>query len=283
MTAVPQSDPASAASGTAALFGDVVRGSIAEVKGTIARWRIVHLMGSAELRRRYARSRLGQLWLTLYMAAFVLAVGTFWSQILREPAESMVPHLAIGQIIWFFLSGSIVESTSAFPAHAWVLNNQYMPTGVIVASVIYRNMLIFMYNSVIILAIILFFGLISLTGIALFLVFFALTCIMLYCACYIIAIICVRFRDVIQIVSTIMTALMFFTPIFWKEKLLPPDLLWLVNINPFANIMIVLRNPLMQEPLRGVDLAIFFGMLAAAIIVAGVVVGRLRHRIIFWV
>ena len=42
-------------------------------------WRIWHLMGTSELRRRYARSRLGQFWLTLSTAITVVTLGAVWS------------------------------------------------------------------------------------------------------------------------------------------------------------------------------------------------------------
>ena len=41
----------------------------------LANWRIAHLDGTAVLRRRYARSRLGQFWLTLTTGASVAALG----------------------------------------------------------------------------------------------------------------------------------------------------------------------------------------------------------------
>ena len=46
----------------------------------IENWRIWHLMGSAELRRRYARSRLGQFWLTLSTG---ILIGVPWPRVER--------------------------------------------------------------------------------------------------------------------------------------------------------------------------------------------------------
>ncbi|WP_161140098.1 ABC transporter permease [Propylenella binzhouense] len=264
-------------------FSEISRNATSELRATAERWRMIHLMGSAELRRRYARSRLGQFWLTLSTAVFVLALGTFWAQVVKLPLETMIPHLAIGQILWTFLSTSVLESTSAFQSYSWVLQNQYTPNGVVISSVVYRNILSFIYNSTVIVAIIAFFGLFSMSGVLTFLLLFLLTCVFLSASCFIVAIICVRFRDVIQIVATLMTALFFFTPIFWKQQLLPAELQWIVRINPFAIVIQVLRAPLMGQPITAADLAAFLALVLLSAAAAFLLVGRLRHRIIFWV
>jgi ABC-type polysaccharide/polyol phosphate export permease len=261
----------------------IAHNALSEINATAAKWRMTHLIGSAELRRRYARSRLGQLWLTLSTAIFIIALGTFWSQVVKVPLETMVPHLGIGQILWLFLSTSVLEATGAFQGYAWVLQNQYTPNGVIIASIVYRNFLIFLYNAVVILALMLVFGLFTWSGVAAFAILFLFAAVFLVAACYIVAILCVRFRDVIQIVATVMNALFFFTPIFWKQQLLPSDLHWVVRLNPFAIMIVVLRAPLMDQPIDPADLAAFFGLVAVSVIAACLIVGRLRHRIIFWV
>ena len=56
--------------------------------------------------------------------------------------------------------------------------------------------------------------------------------------------VCTRFRDVTQIVTSVMQMLMFLTPVFWLPESLPGRaqyILW----NPFAQMLDLLRAPLM--------------------------------------
>ena len=50
-----------------------------ELASGVAFWRVWHLLGIRELRHRYARSRLGQLWLTLSTDIMVAVLGGVWS------------------------------------------------------------------------------------------------------------------------------------------------------------------------------------------------------------
>ena len=46
-----------------------------ELLGGMRYWRMSHLIGVRDLRHRYARSKLGQLWLTLSTAIMIGALG----------------------------------------------------------------------------------------------------------------------------------------------------------------------------------------------------------------
>ena len=50
-----------------------------ELLGGMRYWRISHLIGVRDLRHRYVRSKLGQLWLTLSTAIMIGVLATVWS------------------------------------------------------------------------------------------------------------------------------------------------------------------------------------------------------------
>jgi lipopolysaccharide transport system permease protein len=66
---------------------------------------------------------------------------------------------------------------------------------------------------------------------------------------FILAILCVRFRDIQQVVASIITIGFLVTPVIWHRSLLlehgPRSLI--VHLNPFAHMIEVLRAPLMKE------------------------------------
>src|SRR4051794_6610575 len=76
---------------------------------------------------RYRRSRLGQFWITLSIAIFILAIGVFYGQILGVPLDNYLPYLAIGFILWNFLSSIVAEGSTVFVSAASFLTQLRVP------------------------------------------------------------------------------------------------------------------------------------------------------------
>ena len=80
----------------------------------IVNWRLCHLMGLGEIRRRYARSILGQFWLTISMAVMIVALGIVWSSLWKIPVASFMPYIATSLIVWTMISNTLNEAPTAF-------------------------------------------------------------------------------------------------------------------------------------------------------------------------
>jgi ABC-type polysaccharide/polyol phosphate export permease len=70
----------------------------AELAEGAANWRIWHLIGTGDLRRRYARSRIGQFWLSLSTGLSTLILGGVWSVLWNVQPGTLLPHLTVS--IW---------------------------------------------------------------------------------------------------------------------------------------------------------------------------------------
>jgi ABC-type polysaccharide/polyol phosphate export permease len=97
-----------------------------------------------------------------------------------------------------------------------------------------------------------------------------------------IGMLCARFRDMPQMIASVMQIAFFITPVMWRQDQLPPEKSWLVDLNPLANLLRLIRDPLMgRVPTR---LAYAMGI---ALIVVGFSVTlpffvRYRARIVYW-
>ena len=91
------------------------------------RWRSWYLIGSAEMRRRFARARLGQLWIMLSSAISVSIIGLSWAVLWNQPVEDTLPFVAASMAIWQFLAAVVNDMTTAFPSYSHYFLNQYMP------------------------------------------------------------------------------------------------------------------------------------------------------------
>jgi ABC-type polysaccharide/polyol phosphate export permease len=257
--------------------------AIADLLKGIDNWRVSHLIGLGEIRRRYARSKIGQFWLTISTAIMVAALGLVWSTLWMMPVADVLPFFAISLIVWATISGTLTEATTVFVSTGPMFLNQGMSFSTAIYALVYRHLIIFLHNSPIILIAALLFS-VSAGGISLVaLPGFGLLVLALVWSSYLVAIACVRFRDLTQVVQNGLMVVFFITPILWKPDQIPPDKTYLLFLNPFAALLAVVREPLLGQ------LPTIYDWTTAAIfsiggfVVALPIIGYCQRRIIYWI
>jgi ABC-type polysaccharide/polyol phosphate export permease len=245
-------------------------------------WRLWHLLATADMRRRFARSRLGQFWIMLSSAIYISAIGVVWSQLWNQPPREILPFVAIGMMVWQLISSIINEATTALPSSSNYFLNQYTSTSAILYAVIYRNLFIFVLNIIFPLLICLALGvqftlytLMSIVGAVLLII----TCTWI---AFVVAIFCARFRDIVQIVSSVIQIVFFLTPILWKPELLPPESRAIVDWNPFAVLISIVRDPLLGRPVSAKYWAAACLLAFGGLLVTLPFFGRFRRRVVYW-
>jgi lipopolysaccharide transport system permease protein len=209
-------------------------------------------------------------------------IGLVWSLLFKQPVRELLPFFGIGIVMWNFMSQSLIESTGIFTAHGQFYRNQKMNFAVSIYSVIYRNTIIIGYNLIIIALLIVVFSIPVNWYLLQIVPAFLLTWIMLLWLGYVLAMACVRYRDLVQVVASWMLVIFFLTPIMWKPDFLPSDYHFLIEYNPFAQFLELLRNPFLGQPVSA-----FAWWSSAAIAIGGAllalpVIGRYQRRIIYW-
>ena len=245
-------------------------------------WRLCHLLATADMRRRFARSKLGQFWIMLSSAIYITAIGVVWSQLWHQPAEEILPFVAIGMMGWQLISGIINDATMALQSSSNYFLNQYTSTSAIIYAVIYRNVFTFLLNMIFPLIICVVLG-VHFTAHALMSI---LGTLLLIITCgwiaFVVAIFCARFRDIVQIVASIIQIVFFLTPILWKPELLPPESQALVNWNPFAILLSIVRDPLLGRPVSVGYWAVACLLAFGGLIITLPFFGRFRRRVVYW-
>lgn len=255
----------------------------ADIAEGLRNWRIWHLLGTSELRRRYARSRLGQFWMTLSTAITVVTLGLVWALLWKLPVSELLPHVAAGFVAWAFITAFINDASNVFIGGSIYFLNQRMSFSTVVFSLAYRNLIVLAHNAVIVMLTMLYFA-VPLTAEALLVIpGLILTTLAGFAIAYLIGMVCLRYRDLVQLVGNITQIIFFVTPVLWKESLLPPDKHWIVDYNPFAVFLSIIRDPILGTPVPAGRWLSAGGITISAILLALYVVGRMRHRIIYWI
>jgi ABC-2 type transport system permease protein len=240
------------------------------------------LLAWQDIRQRYRRSRVGQFWLTISMAVQIASIGVLYAALFGQDISSFLPHLALGFIVWGLLSGLILEGCTAFIGAESIIRQARLPLSLHVFRVVSRNVIVFAHNILIFPVLALIFGispgwagLLSLPGLA-------VLCVNGIWAGLSLGLISARFRDVPQIVGSIVQVAFFLTPIIWVAEMLPPGS-WVLTLNPFHHFVELVRTPL----LGGVPGTTSW-FVAGAVTIAGCAItlqlyGRYRQRIPYWV
>ena len=82
------------------------------------------------------------------------------------------------------------------------------------------------------------------------------------------------FRDVQFIYNVFMTALTYATPMFWDMSMIPDKYNWIFKINPLADIIIFVRNIVLNNMYPGTDLVVLMIVFPVFFLMIGIHVFR---------
>ncbi len=235
-----------------------------------------------EIRRRYRRSTLGPLWLTISTGAFIMGLGPLYGKLFHQDLSSYLPYVAISFVLWALLSGIITDACNVFVAEESIFKQIKLPFTLFCFSLVTRNLIILGHNAVIILLVFLVYppplsANLLLVPVGLFLV--AINGLWVALS---LGLLCTRFRDISQIVSSVLQLSMFVTPVMWHAGMVGRHT-WIVDYNPLYHFLEIVRAPLYGTlPSQTTWIAI------AIITVLGwsgtmLVFAKYRSRIPYWV
>jgi lipopolysaccharide transport system permease protein len=240
-------------------------------------------MGLGEIRRRYARSRIGQFWQTISMGIMVASLGLIWSTLWKMTVADLLPFVAISLVAWTMINGTLAEATTTFVSTGPMFLNQGMSFSTAIYALVYRHLVILLHNLPVIVIAFLFFS-VPVRGIC-FLVVpgIGLLVVALVWSSYLVAIACLRFRDLTQVVQSGLMIMFFITPVLWMPDQIPADQHYLLSLNPFSALLAVVREPLLGQLPTIYDWTVAAVFAIGGFVIALPVIGYCQRRIIYWI
>jgi len=242
---------------------------------------IFHLAYS-DTKARYKRSMLGPLWLTLGAAIGVVGLGLVWSQLLNQRRDQLIPSLTVGLLLWQFIAGCVTESTSVFVRQAQIIRNLRLPFFIHPIQLIARQTITLAHNLLVLIVVLMVYPqpvswatLLCLPGLAIVLANLLWLSILL-------GIIGARFRDVEQIVQSLMPIIFFLTPVIYKagHAGVNQAIIWM---NPFTYFIALVREPIFGTIPDGFVYIVAIMMALIGWLVTLAMFNRHAPRLAFWV
>lgn len=247
-------------------------------------WGVFTRLGWLEVKRRYRRTVIGPLWGSINLTVFVLALGTVGGGLLDKNFAEYLPFLAAGMIVWFWLSSTINESCTLFIAAATLFRQMQFSYSTLALALVWRNFVAFLHNIAIYFIAILLFVPHHLTLQTLWVVPGVI--VVLFNSVWVallLGMLCLRFRDLQQMVATFVQIAMFITPIFWPpDKLDGIRRLIFVDLNPLYSLIEIVRAPLLGT---GPEFVAVAGAVVITVVgwsITFVLFGVFRRRIAYW-
>ncbi|MDH3288406.1 MAG: ABC transporter permease [Betaproteobacteria bacterium] len=258
-----------------------VRHAVEDVAGGLATTHLWALLGWHDIRQRYRRSVLGPFWLTISSAIMVGTMGILYAKLFNQDIARYMPYLAIGLIVWQFIATVINESCTVFTKSDKMIKQIRLPLMTHVCRMLWRNVLIFAHNAVIIVVVTLFFLNVSLAGALLSVV--GLVGLILNCIWVglLIGVLCTRFRDVPPIVASLVQIAFFLTPILWYPELLG-NRIALVKANPFFHAIEAIRGPIIGTASYMDSLLFLYALFLVGAPLTLLFFARYRPRVPYW-
>lgn len=255
---------------------DLVRG--------LWRWDLWSRLGWLEIKRRYHRTVIGPFWSAVSLGIFVAVFSAVGSALWGQKLGDYVPFLATGMVVWIMISNLVSEAGTLFVAGAGIFRQTRFDYSILVYALVWRNFIVFLHNLLVYVFAVLIFAphlispviVLAFVGLALLLANLAWLGLLL-------ASFCLRFRDMQQLITSLIQIAMFVTPVFW-----PPDSLhgmhrlFFVELNPLYHMIDIVRAPLIgQVPeIQSYEVAVLVAVVGWFI--TYLAFSRFRRRLPYW-
>ena len=230
---------------------------------------------------RFRRTVLGPFWLSANLIAIALAMSYIFGGMMGGGYAKVFPVLISGLLSWAVIGGPITEAAGVFIGSAGLMTSQKLPLNFHVIQKMNMRFINFVAQ---LLALWIIFLLFRIGSLPAWPILIGLPLVMAnsFFLSIIIAAPSTRFRDVTQLTGFVMQIMFFITPVFWAPDRMNTRYRFILDYNPFAHMVELVRQPLLG---RTPALVHYAWALGTGILFGGLAILTLalyRKRIVFW-
>lgn len=235
-----------------------------------------------DITAKYKRTVLGSFWLAGYMVVTSVSMAILFGALFHQPLNLALPYVMGGILSFSLVSFILNDGAEMFMTSGGVIKNHAYPFTFYALHTACRTILVFLHNLVVYWIFLIIFQCFSVPH---WTIILSLPIVILFMLSWgmLTAMLASRFRDMRFMLPYVGQLLSYLTPLFWRTDGLKGTLLFVVTLNPFYNLVEIVRQPLLgkapTEAMWGLAL------LYTAIGVLGWLLffPAFRRRIPFWV
>lgn len=204
-------------------------------------------LAESDIKSRFRRSKIGIIWPVLHQLAFSIGAGLIWAAVFHMRPEEFIPFLTLGFSIWGFIAASMVEGCSTFIVAHGYLKQLPLPQSIFIFRTMLTQFIFLAIGLATALAVLLYFGKLSLFGLMLGMPGILILIVYAYGAIGTLAYLGLRYRDLQHGLTGLFSLLFVVTPVIYPaEVLIKKGFAVAIYGNPFASLIEVVRFPILN-------------------------------------
>ena len=230
---------------------------------------------------RYRRTLLGPFWIASSTLGIAVGLTLVFGPILGGDWRSNFPFILSGLVAWGIIGGGLIMASGVFLAASALMQTQKLPLSFHVSLSISRMVIDFAHQIVafwVVMAAVRMFPLPHWQ----LLLSLPLVILSVYFLSFPVGMLSTRYRDVNYFIGFVVNVLFLMTPVFWRRANMPPHNVWIVDYNPLAYMLEIVRQPLLGHPASPKYWIGAVAVLAVCAVLALVSVMMHRRRVVFW-
>ena len=257
--------------------------AITDISEGLSNWRLWWGLAWQDMRVRYRRTLLGPAWISVQMLVLACALALVYSAIFKNAIAAYLPYLMGGLCIWGLVHGLAIEASNIFVEAKPLILSMRMPLAVHVLRALSRNIVVFAHNIIAFAIIAVIIGVSFGSAILLLLPGIVLVILNISWAALLLSLIGARYRDLNQVVASMMQLGFFVTPILWDRRVFTNASLYWVDWNPLYQLVEVVRAPLLNTtPVPFTYMFLIAGAFIGWCLTIAVFV-RCRQKVPYWI
>jgi ABC-type polysaccharide/polyol phosphate export permease len=212
---------------------------------------------------------------------FLAGMSFIWAPLFHTSVNSYLPYLTAGMVSWTFIVALITEGGGTYTGSIGLITSLNFPFMILNMMVIWRNVIVFFHNLIIVAIVIAIFGPITWATLLIVpgLIIVAANGVWIT---LMLGMVSARFRDIPPLIANLTQILMFVTPVFWKIDQLGAHAQSYIKLNYVYHLVEVMRAPMLGQVPSATSYAV---TITGALVGSGVVFeiyARFRRRIPYW-
>jgi lipopolysaccharide transport system permease protein len=189
---------------------------------------------------QYKQALLGIGWAVLSPLLSTIVFAFVFGRIAGVPSDGGVPFpvfVLSGLITWQFFARAITVGSHSILANSLIVTKVYFPRMILPLSAVLAGLVDYAVNLAVLLAVMVFFGLMPGLELALLPAFLLLATLVGFAFSLWLSALNALYRDVGFMIPIALQAWMFLTPVIYPVRLVPAEWLWIMQINPMTAVI----------------------------------------------
>lgn len=235
---------------------------------------LVYVLVVRDIKKKYRRSVLGIFWSLLNPLMMMVITAMVFSTLFRFDIENYILYLLVGQVMFSFFSEATTFSMGSILENSSLLKKVYVPKYMFPLSRVLSSCVNLFLTIPAVLIMMLYTGQFPTWRVFSFVIPLFLLLIFCLGIGLVLAASVVYFRDVFHLYGVVLTALNYATPIFYPEKIVPPEYQFLMFYNPLYYYVHAFREVLYSGGLSSIALLGPCAVLSAVALIVGILIFR---------